>query len=523
MFWFVPNLLLAAACIAPIPEDQGDTAGSADDTAAFDSADSADSADTGEDSGEPDGPAALEMGEVVDMEQNEDGSVSLAIANEGTYIVILVSTATSQGESYGYADDAAEAATTVPGSPPPSTLPPRAQPPVSTANVGDERTFSVYDGSAYQTITARVSESSAEFVIWEDQTTPNEIGSLDQSTIDTVVANLEGHVLPRERQAFGSESDVDGNGKIDILISYTVNQYGAVAYVTQCDIGTTFGCGDRGNHGEIIYLGVPDPEDSYGTPQGITETVAHELNHLIYGWHKYVVQGQPNAEENIYLTEGMSALAQDLSGYNNGNQYVWAAALEATDYLGRYATVDAVSVNDFLRGTGYYDGQRDGALRGAAYLYLRYLFEQAGGMDVEPDGTLVDQGGMAFLQQWFDVPELGEDTVFATTGREVDDVSMDWFTALVVSGRVENDDPAYNFQPRVVDPVTGYEFGVDMYALIHGWLQLAGPEVQKFDRNDGNIRAGGVEYLQGDFEGGSTIMVPVHSDAVARARLLRIE
>jgi hypothetical protein len=359
--------------------------------------------------------------------------------------------------------------------------------------------------------------------VWNDLTTPNEIGVLDEQTVQGVIDNFNGFVLDRERQVFGEESDVDGNGQIDLLISYAVNQYGAVAYVTQCDIGRTAGCGDRGNDAEVIYLGVPDPEDPYGTVNGISETVAHELNHLIYGWHKYVAQGQPDEDENIYLTEGMSALAQDLTGYNNGNQYVWAAALDAEQYLGDGNSIDAVSVNDFLRGTGYYDNERDGPLRGAAYLYLRYLFEQMGGMSVDGTGAFTDNGGIAFLHDWFDAPELGNDTVEATTGRAVKDVTMDWYTALLVSGTVDNDNPLWNYEDRVVDPITGYEFGVDTYALIHGWLQLEGPKVQKLSRADESLRAGGVEYLKTEVEAGETVSIAVDPDAKVQARILRIE
>jgi hypothetical protein len=296
-----------------------------------------------------------------------------------------------------------------------------------------------------------------------------------------------------------------------------------VAYVTSCDIGATVGCGGSGNDGEIIYMGVPDPESSYSTASAISELVAHELNHLIYGWHKYIVQERPNERENIYLTEGMSALAQDLTGYNNGNQYVWAAAIDATEYLGPDASIDSVSVNDFLRGETYYDADRDGSLRGGAYLYLRYLFEQAGGMTVGSDGTLTDAGGMAWLHDWFDQAALGEETVLATTGREIADINLDWYTALVVTGRVENSNPAWNFEARVADPITGYEFGVDPYERIHGWLKLNGPLVQELDAADGSIRAGGVEYLSVSLSEGGVLEIPVDPDAAAVARVLRVE
>ncbi|GDX79204.1 hypothetical protein LBMAG42_10150 [Deltaproteobacteria bacterium] len=485
-----------------------------------DTADSGDTADTGE----PTGPADLEIGGVAEMTTGE-GDVSVTVAKKGTYIVQLVSLATAQGREYPYGDAAAEAvmAEPEPAGDRPPRAPPRSGPPLSAVAEGDERAFTVYDGYDYVTVTAKAMAVTDAVVLWEDQTTPNGLGSLDQEVVDGVLASVEELVLPRERAIFGQESDVDGDGKIAILLSYTVNMYGAVAYVTQCDIGRTAGCGSSGNNGEIVYLGVPDPEGSYGTVNGITETVAHEFNHLIYGWHRFVAQDRETAEENIYITEGMSALAQDLTGYNNGNQYVWAAALDTTDYLGPTASTDFVSVNDFLRGEGYYDADRDGTLRGASYLYLRYLFEQAGGMHVESDGTQVDDGGMAFLHAWFDSPALGEETVADVTGLALEDTIMDWYTALVCTGLVETGDPRWSYQVREMDPVTGYEYGVDPYDTIHDWLTLTGPPIQKLSRADESIRAGGVEYIEVKLDEGEAFSLAIEPRAEARARIIRVE
>ncbi len=495
----------------PVNSDTNDTGEGAVDTA--------DTADTGE----PAGPAALEVGGVAELVTGE-ADVSVTVANKGTYIVQLVSLATAQGREYPYGDAVAEAVAAPPApSEPRPTIPARVGPPVSAVSEGDERTFTVYDGADYVTITAKAMAVTGAVVLWEDQTTPNGLGSLDQEVVDGVLVSLEALVLPRERAIFGQESDVDADGKVAILLSYTVNQYGAVAYVTQCDIGRTAGCGSSGNNGEIVYLGVPDPEGSYGTVNGITETVAHEFNHLIYGWHRFVAQDRATVEENIYITEGMSALAQDLTGYNNGNQYVWAAAIDATDSLGSSASADFVSVNDFLRGESYYDAERDGTLRGASYLYLRYLFEQAGGMHVEADGTQVDDGGMAFLHAWFDSAAVGEETVADVTGLALDDTIMDWYTALLCTGLVETGDPRWSYQERELDPLTGYEYGVDPYGTIHDWLTLTGPPVQKLSRADQSIRAGGVEYIEVKLDEGEVFSLAIEPRAEARARIIRVE
>lgn len=270
-------------------------------------------------------------------------------------------------------------------------------------------------------------------------------------------------------------------------------------------------------------MGIPDPDSGHGSANGIVETVAHEFAHLIYAWHKFILLDQPDARENVYVTEGMSALAQDLTGYNNGNQWVWGAALDLSDLYGsRDYSVDGLSVNDLLRGSATYSSTRDGTLRGGAYLLLRYIFEQQGGMEVLDDGDFVDLGGIAWLHRWFDGPELGPDAVEATQGVPFWDLILDWYTALEVTGRDLNPEPLWNYQDRVEDPLTGYAYGVDPYARLHGGYSLHGPLVQPLDEADGSLRAGGVEYLQFTTDGGP-FSLAVDETALARMRIFRVE
>lgn len=463
---------------------------------------------------------ALEVGEIAEMSVDTDG-VWADIANPGVYVVILVSTAEGQGTTFAYGPQFGKSARRRPSDPPPPKRPP--PPPERKTDVGDQRTFDVFNGITTVTITAEAIQVTDGVVLWEDLTTPNALGSMDLETIDQVLADLETVVVPREEQIFGAISDVDNDGQLTVLLSYTVNQYGAKAYVTWCDIGVTEGCGASNNGGEVIYLAIPDPGDPSASVNGIVETIAHELNHLIYGYHKFVLNDQAGSPENIYVTEGMSALAQDLTGFNNGNQYVWAAAIDMSDHYGSDDySVQALSINDILRGDSYYDADRDGALRGGAYLIMRYLFEQAGGMTVLYDGSFLDEGGMAWLQTWFSGPEIGIAALETTTGSNLWDVVLDWYTALVVTGRGLNDDPAFNYQERIEDPITGYLYGFDPFATIHGWLTLTGPLVQLWALADGDIRAGGVEYLKIITPPGR-ISLTIDPDAVPRARLFRIE
>ena len=476
-----------------------------------------DTGDTGDPA--PAGYADLAVGELADM-VTEGGEVWAELVQPGTYIVVLTSTDEAQGTEHGYGAAATAARVVTPADPRPISA---GHHPIMRTEQGDSFTFEVYNGTRYVDIEAEAIQVTDELVVWEDRTTDNEYGSVDEDMMADVIDQLEQIVLPRERQLFGEESDVDEDGKLWVLMTYTVNMYGAQAYVTWCDIGVTEGCYGYGHGHEIVYMGYNDPDDSRASADGITETVAHELAHLIYAYHKVLLNGLSGVDENIYITEGTSAMAQDLTGYNNGNQYVWATALDMSETYGSDDyTIQAVSLNDLFRGSGYYDNARDGALRGGAYLFLRYLFEQAGGMTVASDGAFTDDGGIAWIKEFFSVPETGVASVEATTGADFGDLALDFFTALVVSGRGLNDDPVYNFQERVEDPLTGYAYGVDPYANIHGWLQLTGPVVQPWDEADGSLRAGGVEYLQVSAEAG-VLSLPVSEAALARARVFRVE
>ena len=489
-------LFLALAACTPDPKDSDDTG------------------DTGT-------PPSAEVGEVFDLGVDAQGVVA-ELPTAGTYVVVLFSQAEERDTLYGYGSEAKAR----PQVDLPDPLPVRggATAPESALLPGSRRTFTVWNGERAVDVEGELIELTEELILWRDVTTENPLGDIEEETLEEIVETFEAIVLPRTRQIFGEISDVEGSKRIDVLISYTVNQYGAVAYVSTCDIGDLYGCGGWGNGSEIIYMGIPDPESSYSSANAIVEIWAHELNHLVYGWHKYILNGQLSAEENIYLTEGFSELAQDLTGFNNGNQYIWASAIDMRDfYEDEDYSTQGISINDVLRGSGYYDALRDGPLRGAAYLFLRYLFEQAGGMLVDEAGGFEDAGGMTWLQTWFDAPELGVDCVEATTGRDLLDLAMDWYTALVVTGREINDDPVYNYQEREQDPLTTYEFGVDPYATIHGWLTLNGPPVQPLETADGWIRAGGVEYLQVTVSEPGTVSIPVDPAALPRARALRIE
>ena len=256
----------------------------------------------------------------------------------------------------------------------------------------------------------------------------------------------------------------------------------------------------------------PLPEVDEVREFSITDASAH----MIYFHRKFLLNDQPMAMENIYLNEGLAALAQDLTGMAAGNFFVMQAGL---------AQIETFRAIDILYNMGGYIPDRDGGLRGQAYLFLRYLYDQAGGEEVQGDGTFVDNGGIAWLNAYVDDTERGRELIEAMTGdRAIEETAFDFYTALVLSNRGPDGapisaNPAYNFLPTQVDPLTERTRGANMFENFRGMFQLEGPANGFIDFNDGTIYSTGVQYLFFDAEEPGTLQVHVEIDAAAAARM----
>jgi hypothetical protein len=299
---------------------------------------------------------------------------------------------------------------------------------------------------------------------------------------------------------------------------------GATAYVFPCDLlePGAAGC-PYSNEQELIYMSPPDLLNPYmGTATAITETVAHEFQHAIYFWRKYVLNDEVGADESLYVTEGMSAMAQDVSGFQAGNLYVAAAAIEG---------VDDVSLAGVLAWPLGYNEQLDGVWRGAAYLFVRFAFEQAGGEAMDEDGNIEDLGGIAFLNDMTDLALFGYDGVEAAAGVPAEELIAGLFTAMLLDDREAGGaslcgEPPLCFADPWTDPITGRQHGITMsYDLAGGSWLVRGVPLQQGGA-DGSIRAGGAEYVlitAPEAGGPLGIGASAGETAVLGARLVRIE
>ncbi len=451
---------------------------------------------------------ALVPGEVVTANLNVPFTLPADTGLE-EYLLIFFDLGSSRNTTHSYtvalSNDAAAAPLPAAGPVPPvMVLPhlglggqvpgPMATPgPQPLPMAGDTLTFQVPFGYIVKEVEAEVMLVTDQLIICNDVTTENPLEVVSVATMKEFAHLFESVVLPRERFFWGEESDVNQDGRVTMLFSHLVNQSDAYAFVTACDLQSPDVCG-YGNEQEMIYVAIPDPEEKIHTPESFAELIAHEFNHSLYFYHKFLLNEQPENHENIYVTEGMSGLAQDLCGFNRGNQFVASAAL---------AEIGSVSLPDLHRyqsGVGY-DAARDGALRGGSYLFLRYLFDQAGGEVMDDAGQFSPSCGSHLLSRWVDSPLSGPELVAEVAGVPYDVVAANWFTALALSNRSAGGtplpvSPVFSYLPVVTDPVTGNQRGFDLWGNIMGFYPLSGPTVQEAGQADGKLREGGVEYLR---------------------------
>jgi hypothetical protein len=372
----------------------------------------------------------------------------------------------------------------------------RADPP----QVGDGQVLYVSNGAGQRVeIIAEAVIVSEELVILLDRTNPNPNGELDPADpkFDEIVAGFESLILPRERFYFGQESDVNGDGHVSVLFTPLVPEIGAMAYVSPTDLlepEDLATMGLKGNHQELIYVTPPNMmHGPMGSSLAALEVLAHEFSHSIYFFRKYVQHGNGMSDsENIYLTEGFAAMAQDLSGYQLGNLIMIAYAFEPRGW----------SLNDVTMDMYGYIYERDGELRALSALLVRYLLDQAGGDPMGADGTLNEGPGVDWLRSWYDSPESGLDNVIAHAPWEREELWRNFYLTLLLDDRTAvdgdtllNEEPAYNFLPTMEDPVTGRIRGMSMFITLP-MGEMEGPPIADISKARKKLRLGGVEYLR---------------------------
>jgi hypothetical protein len=266
-----------------------------------------------------------------------------------------------------------------------STAPPLTAPPV----VGEVKDFHVCANLActsFGTVTATLKFVGTHAAVYLDNTVPTNDPLRDTDLAELGTA-FDTYHYPIDTTAFGRESDIDGNGVVDILMTDAVN-----SLTPDCTDGRVLGFffgsdllnTPNSNHAEIFYTLVPAP--AAGTCNAISRrtavdnikpTLIHEFQHMIsFNQHSIVRSG--NSEE-VWLNEALSHFAEELGGRLIPNAECTPAFPSCRS---QYTSGDIFNAYDYLTNTEadfvVFPTSSTGTLpeRGAAWLFLRWTLDQ---------------------------------------------------------------------------------------------------------------------------------------------------
>jgi hypothetical protein len=323
--------------------------------------------------------------------------------------------------------------------------------------LGSERTFRVLsrlDATAYASATARLRYAGQSVLIYEDRAAPEPIADPAMQRLGDL---LDRTLHPLDVTTFGAESDVDGNGRVIVLLTPVVNglttraQCGSEGFVRGFFFGADLGTRNQNsNRAEILYALVPDAAGARSCPHSASDvlrqlpsTFLHEFQHMIsFNQHVLVRRG---ADEVTWLNEGLSHMAEEVGGRLFARRYpaplnrAFPTQLLPDSALPFYRG-DIDNALFYLSAPSAHSlsaFQELGSLeeRGASWLFLRWLVAQRG------------EGVLARLVQ---SPRTGRTNVEDAAGESFASLFGDFVVALSVDSVVG--------VPRARIPVR-YRFG----------------------------------------------------------------
>jgi hypothetical protein len=305
-----------------------------------------------------------------------------------------------------------------------------------TISVGHRREFAVCSQIPCTTQNFETVRAEAMFVgeraaIYQDLDAP--AGGFTETDFTQFGQLFDDDLYAVGTEAFGVESDVDGNGVVVILLTPAVNRLTDeeecdVSFVTgfffAVDIDPAFGSDPRSNQGEVFYGLVPDPNGTVTCEHStnnirnlIPVTFVHEFQHMI-NYHQRVLVRGGTSTEVLWLNEALSHLAEELAAFRfrdaGDNTLFNRFAIGNIFNLYNYLTEPADIFTLAIEGSGTL------AERGSGWAFLRWM---------------VDRHGANVTRRLSETQLRGVENVEAATGVPIERLLSQWFLANWVSDR----------------------------------------------------------------------------------------
>ncbi|HVT40220.1 MAG TPA: IPT/TIG domain-containing protein [Gemmatimonadaceae bacterium] len=265
--------------------------------------------------------------------------------------------------------------------------------------LGGIRSFHVVariDGTSFATVTTRLRYAGQHLLLYVDT-----VGSgFTDEQYQALGALFDRDLYPLGVAAFGSESDVDHDGRILAVFTPQVNSLVRAqdclqrGFVTGFFYPTDLLLDDpNSNKAEIFYSFIPDSAARFSCAHRATDVLRfilpsflHELQHMI-SFNQHVI-ARGGATEEVWLNEGLGHIAEELgSKYYEARFPPPAGRLTNTqifpDSSGPFIAPQLLNAYVYLNATREhsvtsYQGTGSLEERGATWLFLRWLGEQKG-------------------------------------------------------------------------------------------------------------------------------------------------
>lgn len=301
--------------------------------------------------------------------------------------------------------------------------------------------IAITDPDNFDEVTATLRYKGENTLVYVDDRVPGT--RITDAMLTSLGNRFDDQIYPRDVGAFGEPSDEDGNGRVIILLSPTVNSLTTQEIFDQGSriVGFFFGIdllfhpsqNPFANDGEVFYSVVPDPDPPvFGaapieTGEDYVDLVAgvaaHEFQHMIsFNWHVCRDTSpcqQLGQQETLWLDEGLSHMAEAINDLHFQNQLRGALFL-ATPHL-----------------TSLVAGGNDLDERGASYLFVQYLVDRFGEdilRDMVVDAGLAGRSGIVNVDH-------AADTAFTFLFHE-------WASTLFLDGLGLSNDPVFDLPSR---------------------------------------------------------------------------
>lgn len=371
-----------------------------------------------------------------------------------------------------------------------------------------------------ETIGARVAAITDGAIILAD--TMNPAGGFTDEEYRAFGIVMDTLVNPVDTSAFGAPSDIDNNGRVGILFTKAVNRLtprgassAVLGFYYVRDLlprDSPFGSCPGSNASEMFYLLVPDPNATESDArtkafvQSVTvSTIAHEYQHLINASRRMYITLAPRVDEEIWLNEGLSHIAEELVFYRASGRAPRANIDGSELGLGSATRelFDNYQRGNFSRYRQYLlEPESNSPLaaddrlgtRGATWSFLRYLVDRTGATDGDFWYRLVNS-------RLTGAPNV--DGALAGTGMTTLDALESWSVSVIADDNPGGTNPAlqqasWNFVSAM--PATGVSMS---YPLATGVL------------NDGatttvGLRAGGSSYWRFVVSSGREALIQIN-------------